>query len=128
MDQNIEAKPLERSRWPLLGFLAVTAAGLAIAFWPPSFKPWQMRLLHIAVFPPWTLTLSATWRRTLHWLPSLARELTVAVLAAITAEVLQTWLPPHIAEWQGLSASLAGVALAGTILWRSQKRRDAKQA
>jgi hypothetical protein len=50
----------------------------------------------------------------------------VAALAAVVAEVLQTWLPPHIPDWQGLSASLAGVALAGTILWRSKGRRDAK--
>ena len=117
MDQNTEAKLQERSPWPPTGFLAVTAAGLVIALRPLSFEPWQMRLLHIAVFVPWTLTLSATWRRTLRWPPSPVRELTVAAVVAITAEVLQTWLPPHIAEGQGLSASLAGVALAGTILW-----------
>jgi hypothetical protein len=81
-----------------------------------------MRLLHIAVFVPWTLTLSATWRRMLRWSPRLARELTVAVLAAVVAEVLQTWLPPHVPDWQGLSASLAGVVLAGTILGRPSAR------
>ena len=85
-----------------------------------------MRLLHIAVFVPWTLILSATWRRTLRWSPSLAGELTVAAIAAVLAEVVQTWLPGHIPDWQGLSAGLAGVALAGAILWRPKRKGDTK--
>ncbi|MCX7803812.1 MAG: hypothetical protein N3A38_01350 [Planctomycetota bacterium] len=104
------------SLWPIGLFLAVNAAGWIAAVAVRRLTPLQMKFMHLPVFFLWTLSLAILCRRTLLWRPRIAAEAGIACLAAVAAELIQAWIPGHVCEWRGLTASLVGVALAAAIL------------
>ena len=107
--------------------LFACAAGWATALLLRRVTPFQMKLAHVPVFFLWTISLACVFRRTLLLRPNVPMELGLAGVFAAAAEIIQRWLPPHVCDWMGFSASMAGVFLAGIFLVavvRIGKRRE----
>lgn len=109
---------------PLVILIATTGLSWTLFFTLRSFTPFQMRLLHLALFSVWSYSLLA-------YLDSFKRRLNAAgrntvylllVFVAIFCELIQYWVPGHDPEWRGLSSSLLGV-LFGIEAWRRSLKR-----
>ena len=122
------------SRWPifwaLLVWIVISAAAWWIAF---TFKPHIEHLIkvaHVVVFFVWSLATFNLLRRQSVWGLGYWGQLSVCLLAAVTTELAQHWMPGHHPDWVGFGCSSLGVALAGFVWWRidaSARRRIQEQ-
>lgn len=97
--------------------IAVTLFGFQMAQWtrwdrlPTELvKSWPFRsAVHVSVLAAWTFFWLLFWKRALERRGGVLLAIGVALLAALSAEVIQTVLPGHACDWGGLCNNLLGV-------------------
>lgn len=105
---------VRRANWPMALFLIVTTLAW-VAFFNEQYVAytiWKIKLLHIAVFLPWTISVKQIWRKTILKKRNFSIEVGMPIAAAFVAEGIQAFTPSHTPDLPGLFASLLGVALA----------------
>lgn len=119
-------------RTPFVGVLLLggaTLSGLVVAVLTRADKlprnSWWvckpfMCLLHIAILGVWTVAWLFFWKHTLEARGGWRFAISVALTAAVAAEVVQLWLPGHLCDALGVCCSLTGSA--AVIVW--QKWRE----
>ena len=109
-----------RTAWgSTLLLIASTALGVAVAYLTRSDllrgtgigKP-VLCIFHVLILWSWAAAWLTFWRYALNSMGGWLLALSVALTAAVAAELVQHWLPGHVWDWMGLSCNLAGVALA----------------
>ena len=110
---------------PLIILIVTTLLSWYLFFTLRSFTPFQMRLLHLALFGVWSYSLLAYLNSFKRGLNASGRNTVylLLVFVAVFCELIQFWVPGHDPEWRGLSSSLLGV-LFGIEAWRRSLKRD----
>ncbi len=112
-------RPITRqSAAALLACIMATAGSWALCLWGPGIPLPYHKFQHIGCFAFWTLTLAWSMRL---WLV-FSRQATViasvllGVAASAVGELAQFGMSNHTPEWQGFGWSVAGVAVAESLV------------
>lgn len=70
-----------------------------------------MCLIHVVILGLWTAAWLVFWKHALRAQGGWPLAVTVALAAAVVAELMQIWWPGHVCDALGLGCNLAGVAL-----------------
>ncbi len=116
---------------PLVTLIVISTIAWSVYAWVSWPHHWQSRLMHVALFAPWTLAWHATASGALlarwGWRLPTAVVIAVPVVVALGGEALQAFWRAvgHDPEWRGVAFSMLGVTLAWVLIvgWLWSRRR-----